>query len=273
MERQMSDLLLEHFFEQAGFCEVMGSPFTARLIEALARDVVAGGPTAALVEGRSGSFRADALALRLTGALHAAVLQGRAPALAALYPAPGRDWSMDAVWPVARDFLQAERAWVAAFIGSAPQTNETRRTIGLLAGFLEIAKQHGPVMDTLEIGASAGLNLYWDRFAYRTQSWRWGGDSKVLVDTDWRGPPPAIDAPVSVRSRAACDLNPLDVADPAQRLQLRAYIWPDQYDRLARFEAAASLAVQAGVPTATASVGVAVKKSAKSRQDPAQDRQ
>ena len=33
-----------------------------------------------------GDCRADALALRLTGALHALVLTGRAPALAAVYP-------------------------------------------------------------------------------------------------------------------------------------------------------------------------------------------
>ncbi len=239
--------LLEHFTEQAGFCAAFGSPFTARLIEALGGDIAAGGPAAALVGDWPCSPRADAVSLRLVGALHEAVLTGRAPALAAQYPAQRADWSIDAVWPAARDFLEREQAWVAAFIRSAPQTNETRRAIALLAGFLDIAKRHGVPMDTLEIGASAGLNLNWDKFAYRTASWSWGGESSVLIDTDWRGPPPALDANVTVRSRAACDLNPLDVRDRAQRLQLRAYIWADQIDRLARFDAAAQMAVEAGV--------------------------
>ncbi len=243
----MREGLLDHFAQQAGFCELYGSPFTARLIEALAADIAAGGPTAGLIGDWSGSFRADALSLRLTGALHAAVLTGRAPALAAAYPAARADWTMAEVWPLARDFIAANPAWMAQFIQSAPQTNETRRTIALLAGFLEIAKAHGAPMDILEIGASAGLNLHWDRFAYRTASWAWGGESTVRVDTDWSGPSPPVDADLRVRHRAACDLNPLDVRDPAQRLQLRAYIWPDQPERLARFDAAADMAIAAGV--------------------------
>ncbi|MDX2235027.1 MAG: DUF2332 domain-containing protein [Hyphomonadaceae bacterium] len=247
----MREGLLEHFADQARVCVEYGSPFTGQLIAALAADIAAGGPTAPLVTDWPGSPRGDALSLRLTGALHAAVLTGRAPDLAAVYPPATPDWSMDEVWPRARAFIADDADWVAQFLRSAPQTNETRRAIALLAGFLDVARSHGAPMDTLEIGASAGLNLHWDRFAYRTASWRWdgrwGGESAVVVDTDWRGPPPAVDADVRVRTRAACDLNPLDVRDPAQRLQLRAYVWPDQPARLARFDAAADLAVAADV--------------------------
>ena len=32
-----------------------------------------------------------------------------------------------------------------------------------------------------------------------------GADSPVVVDTDWNGPAPPVDAPITVRSRAACD--------------------------------------------------------------------
>ena len=62
----MNERLREHFIEQAGFCEAYGSPFTARLIEALLGDLDAGGPTAALVGDGPGHPRADALCLRLT---------------------------------------------------------------------------------------------------------------------------------------------------------------------------------------------------------------
>lgn len=217
--------VLSHFNEQAGFCESYGSPFTGQLIRRFADDLAGGGPVAALVGDWPTNPRADALALRLAGALHAAALEKRDEALDRLYPPANAHWRMEDVWPVARAFLARERDWVAAFIQSAPQTNEVRRSIALLAGFLTFAKSWGRPIDMLEIGASAGLNLNWDRFWYRTQSWSWGADSPVKIDTDWSGPPPPFDARLAIRHRAACDLNPLDIGDPAQRLRLRAYIW------------------------------------------------
>lgn len=237
-----SSAVIDHFLEQAGWCERYGSPFTARLLERLARDIEAAGPTAELVDGWPRSPRADALSLRIAGALHAAVLSGRDPALAAEYPAARPAWDMARVWPLAQRFLAHERPWIAGFLGSAPQTNETRRTIALLAGFLWLAARHDREIELLEIGASAGLNLYWDRFAYRTASWRWG-DGPVEISTEWTGAPPPLDAVPRIRARAACDLNPIDIRDPEQRLRLRAYIWADQGERLARFDAAAALAV------------------------------
>lgn len=236
------DKLLAHFREQAIYCDLFGSPFTARLIEQMGADLEAGGPVADLIGAWPTNPRADALSLRLAGALHAATLMGADPDLAAVYPAAQSDWRMEHVWPAARALLARERDWVGAFIQSAPQTNETRRTIALLAGLLNFAATHEGEIDTLEIGASAGLNLYWDRFGYETASWRWGGASAVKIDTDWHGPPPPVTAALSVRNRAACDLNPLDINDAAQALRLRAYIWPDQPDRLVRFDGALALA-------------------------------
>ncbi len=236
--------VLSHFTEQAGLCTAYGSPFTGALIEAMADDVEVGGPVASLVADWPTNPTVDALALRLTGALHAAVLTGRDPALAALYPNRDPAWSVAKMWPAARAFFEREGGHVARFIQSAPQTNETRRSIALLSAFLAFAEHwHGPI-DLLELGASAGLNLNWDRFAYRTQSWAWG-DGAVRIDTDWYGAPPPTQAHPRVRHRAACDLNPLDIRDAEQRLRLKSYIWPDQPERLARFDAAAALAVEA----------------------------
>lgn len=242
-----ADRILAHFREQSAFCAGYGSPFTAQLIARLGDDLAAGGPVADLVGAWPTHPRKDALALRLTGALHHATLAGADPDLAARYPAARADWSMDEVWPLARSFLARERTAVAEFIRSAPQTNETRRSIALLAGFLAFAEAHPGPIDTLEIGASAGLNLLWDRFAYRTASWAWGGDSPVVIDAEWKGRAPALGAPLAVRHRAACDLHPLDIADPAARLRLRSYIWADQPDRLARFDGAVALALGGSV--------------------------
>ncbi|HEX3765509.1 MAG TPA: DUF2332 family protein [Kofleriaceae bacterium] len=243
---EVSSAVLDHFREQAHFCDQYGSPFMARLIEQLARDVEAGGPTAQLVAGWPRSPRADALSLRISGALHAAVLSGRDPELAAEYPAAQPAWDIARVWPRAQRLLARERDWIAGFLGSAPQTNETRRTIALLAGFLWLAARHDRELELYEIGASAGLNLYWDRYAYRTAHWQWG-DGPVQISTEWAGAPPPVDAVPRIRSRAACDLNPIDIRDPGERLRLRAYIWADQAERLARFDAAAAVAAAHGM--------------------------
>jgi hypothetical protein len=237
------DAMRDHFREQAGLCEEYGSPFTAELIERMEVDLEAGGPVASLVGSWSGPARVDAVTMRLCGALHAAALSGRDPALRSQYPEQRHGYRMDAVWTAARAFLGREQAWVAGFIRSPPQTNEVRRSIALLPGFLLFAAENDREIDTLEIGASAGLNLNWDSFRYCTAAWEWGARDGVLIDTDWQGPLPAVDARPRVRSRAACDVSPLDVADPAQRLRLRSYIWADQHERLARFDAAADQAV------------------------------
>ena len=42
--------------------------------------------------------------------------------------------------------------------------------------------------------------------------------------------------------RLACDIAPIDLEDPAQRLRLRAYVWADQRERLSRLESAIELA-------------------------------
>jgi hypothetical protein len=238
-----TEKLLAHFAEQSAICAAFGSPFTSQLMARMRDDIEAGGPTAKLLADWPTNPRADALALRLTGAAHAAALTNRDPELARLYPASNPEWRMDEIWPHVRDLFDRERAWAHAFIQSAPQTNEIRRSIALLAGFLHFAQGWRGPLDMLEIGASAGLNQNWDRFAYRPRDWSWGADSPVVVDTDWNGAPPPVDAPINVRSRAACDLNPLDIADKAQLLQLKSYVWPDQPERLARFDGAVALAL------------------------------
>jgi hypothetical protein len=244
--------LAEAFREQAGWCDELGSPFTAALCRRAAVDVDGGGWVATLLH-RDGWTRADAVALRFTGALHAAALTGRAPALAACYP-PGRaDWDVEEVFAAATAAHAEDPAWFERFVESPPQTNETRRAIALLPGFLAAANDGGP-LHVLEVGASAGLNTNWDRFAYRADGWSWGAtdDDAPRIDTDWHGPTPSL-PPVTVASRAACDLAPLAVGDPAQRDRLRAYVWADQPERLARLDRAIALALRHGTQVDRAS--------------------
>lgn len=238
--------MLKAFRLQAGWCADLGSPFTSALLTRMAEDLAQGGPVAALVGDWPGDPLPDAVTLRLTGALHAAVLARKDEALAAAYPKARDDWDMDQVWPLAQAFLEREADWVRAFIANAPQTNETRRAIGLLPGFL-IAAEVGP-LHLLEIGASAGLNQRIDGFRFETATWSYGPEGGPRIDTDWRLPPPdGLDRPLVIASRAGCDVNPLDVRDPAQALRLKSYVWPDQPDRLERIDRAIALAQREGV--------------------------
>lgn len=238
--------LRTYFAEHGRACGKLGSPFIEQLFYAFGEDFEKGGPVHTLLHAWPTNPTKDALALRLAGALHHGVLTGAAPALAAVYPAKGRLWTMDEIWPVARDYLAANLDKVRAFIQGPPQTNEIRRPIALLPGFLEMAAAYpDKPIHLLELGASAGLNQNWDRFSYKTKSWQRTGHSDVLVETDWQGPPPVhFDIDINIASRAACDLNPLDPSNPDDALLLRSYIWPDQFDRLARFDAAVKLAIE-----------------------------
>jgi hypothetical protein len=126
-----------------------------------------------------------------------------------------------------------------------PQTNEVRRSACLLPGFLTIAATTGLPLACFELGASAGLNQLWRRFHYDYgEAGVWGDPaSPVRLTSDWAGPPPPLDAKLSLASVAACDRKPIDISDPIQRRRLEAYIWPDQIERVERFEAAVTMAL------------------------------
>jgi hypothetical protein len=238
--------MLEEFRLQSRFCGDFGSPFTRDLLACAADDIEAGGIVARLTDGWPGSPRTAAVSLRLAGALHAAVLTARDPALAAEYPQARADWSMDAVWPLAEAFLRRDEPWVRDFMLSPPQTNETARSTGLACGFLWLAEKVPQPLHMLELGASAGLNLNWDRFAYAHPPWGREGVAGPLMPTRITGAAPGW-RDIAISSRAACDQNPLDPSDPHDQLRLRAYIWPDQAARLQRLDAALALAQQLGV--------------------------
>ncbi len=234
------------FEKQVGWCQALGSSFSAAVLRVLAADIAAGGIGADLVGGWPGDPVADALPLRLLGALHAAVLTGAAPALARCYP-PHDPPRAEVLAEAALDALRAHRDFVAGFIASPPQTNEVGRSGVLLGGFLTLAAATRLPLRLLEIGASAGLNLIWDRYCYNLGGALWGGAaSPVRLSPRWTGKLPPMDAPLSVASRAACDIAPIDLEDEAARLRLRAYVWADQPERLARLDGAMALARAGG---------------------------
>jgi hypothetical protein len=238
--------VLEEIRLQSRFCGEFGSPFTEQLLARVADDIEAGGVCDRLTSTWQGNPRADAVSLRLAGVLHAAALTSRDPRLAAEYPAERKQWSMDRVWPIARDFLEREETHTRDFMKSPPQTNETARAAGLACGFLWLADRSPQPFHMLELGASAGLNLNWDRFAYDHPPWDRAALTGPRIPTLIRGPAP-LWRDITIANRAACDQNPLDVSNADDRLRLRAYIWADQTARMERLDAAIELARATGV--------------------------
>jgi hypothetical protein len=233
--------VLDAFAKQIGWCESLGSPFTARLLMVLRDDIAAGGASSELVSAWPGDPVADALALRMAGALHALALTEQAPALIPCYPPSAV--TIEQLRPVILNAVGEHQTAIRAFLSSAPQTNEVGRSGVLVGGFLQIAKETGLPLRLLEIGASAGLNAIWDRYYYRFGAVGWGDpQSAVRIAPSWEGPSPPIEAPARVIERLACDIAPVDLQDPAQRLRLRAYVWADQRERLSRLESAIDLA-------------------------------
>jgi hypothetical protein len=233
--------VLNAFAKQIGWCESLGSPFTARVLTILRDDIAAGGASAELARAWPGDPVADALALRMAAALHALALAESAPALVPCYPPSAA--TIEQLRPVVLDAVREHQSAIRAFLSSPPQTNEVGRSGVLVGGFLQIAKETVLPLRLLEIGASAGLNAIWDRYHYHIGTVGWGDpQSPVRISPSWEGPSPPIDAPIRVIERLACDIAPVDLEDPAQRLRLRAYVWADQRERLSRLESAIDLA-------------------------------
>lgn len=240
------------FRHQAAVCAELGSPFTGRLCSLVADRLAPGSPAAERVLDWPGdpSNRADALPLRLAGALHGLVLEGRDPGLAAAYPP--HDPDDDALWRAVAAAFAAHAPYLLARLDGPPQTNEPMRSAALAPGFLTVAALTGLPLVTSELGASAGLNLNWDRFAYDFGGARRGeAAGTVLIEPRWQGPPPPCPA-LAVRERAGCDLAPADLGREADRLRLLSFVWADQAARMARLRAAMALAMAEGVQVARA---------------------
>lgn len=238
--------------EQAGNNAALGSPFTARILRLLARNLRPGTPLSDRMFAWPGDIgpHGASLPLRLLGGLHALVLSHMAPKLAAVYPPnPAPD---DAVlWAALRAALTDHATFLDKWIDHAPQTNEVRRGAVLIAAGHMLAARHPLPLVLSELGASGGLNLMWDRFALSAGGHDFGpADASLRLAPDWRGPCPAP-VPISIAKRRGTDLNPLDPSDPDDALRLLAYVWADQPERLARTRAAIALA-QARVDRADA---------------------
>lgn len=126
------------------------------------------------------------------------------------------------------------------------QTNEPARCAVMLPA---LATLPAPLA-LLEIGASAGLCLLYDRYAYRYtddagRTVRLGADDGVVLPCRISGPVPVPSAVPGIAARLGLDPNPLDAGDPEAAEWLRCLVWPEHTDRATRLAAALRLAAAA----------------------------
>ena len=143
-----------------------------------------------------------------------------------------RSWLLDH-WEETRELMLAR----------STQTNEAGRCAVLLPALAAI---DGPI-SLIEVGASAGLCLYPDRYSYEYRSESGtvrldpaDGPSPAVLSCEFLGSKPPTRIP-EVAWRAGIDLNPLDIADPDEREWLRSLVWPEHDARRERLSAAAGI--------------------------------
>lgn len=190
----------------------------------------------------------------LLGAVHLLLLGGAAHPLAAYYPSLAAEPLPPAnAFPAFRDFCLAHRSAIAEILPTRfVQTNEVARCAYLLPAFARAAElAGGQPLALIEIGASAGLNLLFDRYriCYSCGSYRINGGaavSPVIIRTalQWPADTPeaqAFDFPLgqpTIAQRIGIDLHVVDGDNEAAYAWLRALIWPEHGERAQRLEAA-----------------------------------
>jgi len=157
-----------------------------------------------------------------------------------------------------REFLLARWDEVSRIVLSrATQTNEAGRCTTLLPSLAVIAGSTGRPLALIEVGASAGLALFPDKYAYEYDD----GASVTRLVPQPDGARSAAEEPPVLRCtvegavplpaelprvvwRAGIDLNPLDINDPDDVAWLEALIWPEQDFRRERLRRAIAIAQQ-----------------------------
>ena len=139
-------------------------------------------------------------------------------------------------------FVDERWATVADVLDThATQTNEAARTGAVLP---LLAAIDGPIA-LIEVGTSAGLCLYPDRYAIHYDGRSALCDSSVHIDVATAGELPLPTRLPEIVERIGIDRNPLDVTNAADLAWLDACIWPEHDDRRQRLHAAAALVAAA----------------------------
>lgn len=181
------------------------------------------------------------------GAVHRLILSGTDHPLARFYPSVTGDQALPPgdAGPALVSFCAAFEPELAEIISSRlVQTNVVQRTLGLRLGLSRIAAAVPGPVHVIEVGASAGLNLRFDRYGYQIAGRQYGDPaSPVQLAADVYGAAalPDLDVLPEIASVRGVDLNPVDASDPEARGWLDALVWPENHAQRALLSTALAL--------------------------------
>lgn len=165
-----------------------------------------------------------------------------ADALAAWYPhlTQGDTRPPEQAFPVFREYALAhEEELVRIGAEHRTQTNEVARAAVLLPWLPRTEAS----LHAVDLGASAGVNLCLDQFAYhyRGDEDVRIGQSELVLDCENRGHFSLPATVPTLATRTGIDLHPVDARDPDRAAWLEALVWPEHEDRLLRLRRALAL--------------------------------
>ena len=228
---------------QARHSESAGAPCTARVIRAELAILETDSATGRRMANWQGLSLADAMPLRIAGGLHWLYLSGEDRRLEPVYG--GLLTDQGAIDAIVADMAVRFDARLMPWLDGPPQTNEAGRSASVMAGLLWLSGRLGPRFVLNEIGASAGVNTMMGRYFYDLGGTTAGPSlSRMRIAPEWRGDPPPAN-PVEIVAARGCDRAPVDLTDPDQALKLKAYVWAEAAERMARIDTAIAMAQRA----------------------------
>ena len=208
------------------------SPMYSMFCQRMAEDVEASGPTWDLLEPYADEPADEYFPFRALAGVHHMVLSKELPELERHYPSESGDGDAEAAWPIVRSAFERLEPEILDSLRHPLQTNETARCGALIGGFLTVAAEAGLPLRVRELGASAGLNMHFDRYRYEQDGKGFGPESSPVRFVDhWLGGVPPFETAMEVASRRGCDIDPIDPTTDHGRTSLLAYIFPDQLPR------------------------------------------
>ena len=221
----------------------VGAAGTSPLYERVAVAVSESGEALRAIEAAPARKRHPTVIL---AALHDLALAGRAPALGAAYAAGDADAAARAAIGT---LVRMTDSVVDRAARRPVRANETGHGAVLYPAIAEAARRAGAnAIGLIDVGCSAGLNLTVDRVGIAYSNGQSLGDpsSPVRLSCSVVGdrPIPSRAMPEIV-ARVGVDVDPVDVTDPDEARWLRACVWPDQPERIARLDAEIALAATA----------------------------
>ena len=176
------------------------------------------------------------------GAVHYLLLKGSQHPLRSYYPSITESvGEMEDSFRYFKDFCLKNKEEISLILQTKRvQTNEVRRCSYLYPSFNYMYELTKKPLALIEIGTSAGLQLFWDQYAYSygTDEFIGNTHSNVHIHSEIRGDrKPLLSAkPAPVTMRTGVDLRIVDLSDPEEFLWLKALIWPSHHERRKLFE-------------------------------------